>query len=139
MQKTKLGISAGLLAAVIYFAGLYSGYMIVILLVGYVLLCEENEWLRRSAVKALLIMVLFSTLMLIAGIVPNFISSIHYLVAMFGGSFHIDFISNLANAITSSLGILEKILSLILALKALHQSTIPIPVIDGFVEKYINR
>ncbi len=53
VQKTKLGISVGLLGAAIYFMGLFSGYMVAVLLAGYVLLFEENEWLKKSAVKAI--------------------------------------------------------------------------------------
>ena len=52
MQKTKIGMTVGLLGAAIYFIGLFSGYLTVVLLIGYVLLFEENEWLRKSAVKA---------------------------------------------------------------------------------------
>ena len=51
MQKTRLGISVGLLGAAIYFMGLFSGYLLAVLLAGYVLLFEENSWLRKNAVK----------------------------------------------------------------------------------------
>ena len=60
MQGTKLGISVGMLGAAIYFTGLFSGYIVPVLLVGYVLMFEENGWLRRSAVKAISLMVFFS-------------------------------------------------------------------------------
>ena len=52
MQKTKLGISVGLLGAAIYFTSLFSGYLVPVILTGYVLLFEENDWLRKNAVKA---------------------------------------------------------------------------------------
>ena len=45
--------SIGLLGAAIYFTGLFSGYIVPVLLVGYVLMFEENGWLRRSTAKAL--------------------------------------------------------------------------------------
>ena len=44
MQKTKLGISVGLLGAAIYFMGLFGGYLVAVLLAGYILMFEENEW-----------------------------------------------------------------------------------------------
>ena len=53
MEKTKLGISVGLFGAIIFAVALFGGYIPSILLVGYVLLMETNEWLRKSAVKAL--------------------------------------------------------------------------------------
>ena len=52
MQKTRLGISVGMLGAAVYLTGLFSGYLVAILMAGYVLLCEENGWLKRSDIKA---------------------------------------------------------------------------------------
>ena len=52
MQKTRLGISVGMLGAAVYLTGLFSGYLVAILMAGYVLLCEENGWLKRSVIKA---------------------------------------------------------------------------------------
>lgn len=59
MQKTKLGISAGLLGAVLYFMGIFSGYLLVVLLAAYVLVYEENGWLKQSAVRAVAILLVF--------------------------------------------------------------------------------
>ena len=67
MQKTKLGIPFGLLAAGIYFGALFGGYLVVILLTAYVLLVEDDEWLRRSSVKAVILMIMFSLIDIILG------------------------------------------------------------------------
>ena len=50
----------GMLGAAIYLTGLFSGYLVAVLIAGYVLLFEENGWLKRSAVKAVSLMVFFS-------------------------------------------------------------------------------
>ena len=47
MQKTKLGITIAMFAAAIYVVALVGGYVPAILLGGYVLLREENEWLKK--------------------------------------------------------------------------------------------
>lgn len=60
MQKTKLGITISGLAAAIYLTCLFGGYIPAIILTGYVLMVEENEWLRRNAVKAIVLMMIFS-------------------------------------------------------------------------------
>ena len=44
-----------LLAAGIYFTGLFGGYLVAVLLTAYVLLVEDDEWLRRSSVKAVIL------------------------------------------------------------------------------------
>lgn len=88
MQKTRLGISVGLLGAAIYFMGLFSGYLLAVLLAGYVLLFEENSWLRKNAVKAMSVMAVFSLLITVLNLVPNAIGFINDVVSIFGGSFY---------------------------------------------------
>lgn len=137
MQKTKLGISVGLLGAGLYFMGLFSGYLAAVVLAGYVLLCEDNEWLKKAAVKAVSVMVLFSFVDAVINLIPNAMSVIDYIFSMFGGNFYIPFISNLVNAVEAVLNIIEKLLFLGLGLKALNQGTIAVPVVDGLINKYM--
>ncbi|MFR5908747.1 MAG: hypothetical protein ACLUFT_10550 [Gemmiger formicilis] len=49
MQKAKLGISVGLLGAAIYLTALSGSLLGLLVLAGYVLLVEDNQWLRLSA------------------------------------------------------------------------------------------
>ena len=137
MQKTRLGISVGLLGAAIYLTGLFSGYLVAVLMAGYVLLFEENGWLKRSAVKAVSLMVFFSFITVLVNLIPNAMSCIGYIASMFGGSFHIGFISNLVSAVTSAIDIIEKVLFLALGVKALNQGTIVVPVVDKMINKYM--
>lgn len=137
MQKTKLGISVGLMGALVYFMGMYAGYLLTVLLVGYVLFFEENEWLKKAAVKALAIMVCFSLLSTVAYLLPNVISAISSILSIFGGYWYWEWMSNLANAVTNILSLLQKLLMLVLGLKALSQSDIAVPVVDKLIEKYM--
>ena len=138
MQKTRLGISVGMFGAAIYLTGLFSGYVVAVLMAGYVLLFEENSWLKRSAVKAVSLMVFFSFITVLINLIPNAISCINYIASMFGSSFHMVFISNLVSAITSIIDIIEKLLFIGLGVKALNQGTIAVPVVDKLVSKYMD-
>lgn len=137
MQKTKIGVSVGLLGAAIYFMGLFSGYLTVVLPIGYVLLFEENEWLRKSAVKAVALMVVFSLAAAVMNLIPNVIGVLDNLASIFGGSFHIGFLSSLVYAVTEALDILEKLLFMGLGVRALTQGTIAVPAVDGLINKYM--
>ena len=137
MQKTKLGISVGLLGAAIYFTGLFSGYLVAVVLVGYVLMFEENEWLRKNAVKAVALMVFFSLLVVVINLIPNTINFINNIVAVFGGNFSIVILSRLVTAIVSGLDIIEKILFIGLGIKSLSQGTVALPIIDKLVNTYM--
>lgn len=137
MQKTRLGISVGLLGAAIYFMGLFSGYLLTVLLAGYVLLFEENSWLRKNAVKAMSVMAVFSLLITVLNLVPNAIGFINDVVSIFGGSFYVAFLSNLISAAVAALNIIEKLLIIGLGVKALTQGTIAVPVVDNLINKYM--
>lgn len=137
MQKTKLGISVGLMGAILYFMGLFSGYVATVLLVGYVLLCEENMWLKKAAVKVLSVMVLFSFISAVVNLIPNAINLIDSIATVFGGHFYISIISKLVNVIVNALNILQKLLLLVLGVKALNQGTITVPVVDNLINKYM--
>lgn len=137
MQKTRLGISVGLLGAAIYFMGLFSGYLVAAVLAGYVLLFEENSWLRKSAVKAVSVMAVFSLLITVLNLVPNAISFVDNVVSIFGGSFNVEFLSNLISAAVAALDIIEKLLMIGLGVKALNQGTIAVPVVDKLINKYM--
>lgn len=138
MQKTKLGISVGLLGAALYFMGLFSGYMVTVLLAGYVLLCEDNAWLRRTAVKAVSVMVLFSLASAVVNLIPNVMGLMDSFVSIFGGHFYISFISNLVSTVVTALNLIQKLLMLVLGLAALSQGTIAVPVVDKLLDKYMD-
>lgn len=138
MQKTKLGISVGLLGAALYFMGLFSGYLVTVLLAGYVLLCEDNEWLKKTAVKVISVMALFSFVGVVINLIPNTFGVISNIITLSGGSFHVAYISDITNVFLSIFNLIEKVLLLILALKALNQQTISVPVVDGLINKYMN-
>ena len=137
MKQSRLGISVGLLCAAVYFLGLFSGYLAVIILVGYILLVEENAWLRKNAVKALALMMIFSLITAIVNLIPGVISFVNDVFVVFGGKFNITFLNRLANAIVSAIGLVEKVTLLLFGIKSIHQSSISIPLIDGLIETYM--
>lgn len=137
MQKTRFGLHVGLMGAAIYLMGFYGGYLVAVLLAGYVLLFEGNEWLRRSAVKAVALMVCFSIAATLIYLIPNAINVLDGFVGIFGGSVYINAISSLASAVGSALDIVEKVLFIGLGLKALTQGNIAVPVVDKLINTYM--
>lgn len=138
MQKTRLGITVGALGAITFFTGIFSGYMVAVILAGYVLLFEENAWLRRSVVKAVVLMAFFSVLVAILNLIPDAISFIGNIASVFNGRFALAKVSQIITVLTSGINIVEKVLFLGLGIKALSQGTIVIPFIDSLVSKYMD-
>lgn len=137
MQKTKLGISVGLLGALLYFSGLFSGFVITIIMAGYVLLVEENVWLRKACVKAVTLMVAFAALSALLGLIPGAISVINETCVLFDGYFHIEYVNEIISLLQNIINFVEKLVFLGLGFKALTQGTIQIPMVDEFVNKHM--
>lgn len=114
MQKTKIGISAGCFGAVIYLAGVTGGLLLAAILIGYVLLVEENLWLRRCAVKAGALLFIFSMCILAIGLIPDAINCIESFLSVIRINANEVFITNLTSAIVQAVQIWQKILFLAL-------------------------
>ena len=60
MEKSKLGISVRSLNTILYFLVATGNILIVMLASGYVLLFENSEKLKKTAVRVLIIVIVFS-------------------------------------------------------------------------------
>lgn len=138
MQKTKLGITVGAFGAITYLAGFFGGYLVAIVLIGYTLLFEENIWLKRSTVKAIVLMTFFSVLTAVINLIPDVAGFIGNIALVFNGHFAMVKVSQIITVLVSGINIVEKVLFLGLGIKALSQGTIVIPFIDKKVSQYID-
>lgn len=136
-MKAKLGVSVGLLGAGIYLAAIFGGLTPVILMAGYVLLFEENEWLKKSAVKAIAIVLTFAFLVTLINLIPDLLRWIATLVSVFKGTFNYNVVSSIISVITQAIEIIRTCLFLLLGAKALTQGTVAVPVVDKLINKYM--
>lgn len=146
MNKTKLGISTGLLAAFAYFSGCFSGYLLLFFIAGYVLLKEEDEWLKKNVVKAALLMVVFSVATGVLGLVPDLFDWLNSGFSILGfslygipfvGTFLLSKLTALISFIIGAVNIVEVVAFLLLGFSALKQKDIKISPIDKMIEKYM--
>lgn len=105
---------------------------------GYILLFEENPWLRRSAVKATVLLVIFSLIVTVINLVPDGINVFVDFISTFKNDFYSISINNFFSAVVGIVSIVEKVLFLGLGIKSLNQGTIVIPWIDNLISKYMN-
>lgn len=137
MQKTRLGVGVGLLAAAMYFIGLFGGYLATIVLAGYVLLFEEDEWLKKTVVKVVSLMVLFSLLTGIINLIPDMMDCLSNFIKGFYGFLVVGILSRVTTLAVIILDIIQTLLFIVLGFKALHQKTIAIPPVDKLINKYM--
>lgn len=137
MEKTKLGISVGLMGALVFLVGLVGGYVASILVAGYVLLREDNRWLKEMAIKSVTVLVGFGLVSALIGLLPEAFSFIQSFVQMFDG--YLDtpaFFNQFVNVLTILLAILKTVVFVVLAWKALKQQTISVPLVDTLLKKH---
>ena len=134
MEKSKLGISIALFAALTFLSG-YLGITVLVLLAGYILIREENVYLKKTAVGTIVLYLAFAALSLCVSLLSNFFSLVNV-----GGWMYGTIMYTVTNGFTSTLSTLiaiaEKVVFGLLALFALLGKEVKIPVIDKFLEKH---
>ncbi len=139
MEKAKIGISASLFAAAVYLLGLFGGYVVIALVVGYVLLKEDCLWLKKQCVRTVALMLLFSLAYGVLGLIPDFFSIISNILSAFTNSYvSFNIIERLYSILYYLLNIAKIVLFVLLALGALKQAEGKLPVIDNLIDKYLD-
>jgi hypothetical protein len=131
-----LGVSVGLLGAGVYLAGLLSGVLALLVLGGYILLFEGDSWLRRTVVKAGVVVFTFGLLSALVQLIPNAINMVNHLFSVFGGSFAIRPLTSGVGFINTGLSILQTLVLIGLALNALKHRDFPVASFDKMVAEH---
>ena len=142
-MKSKLGIHIGFLACICFLVAQFGGLIPLLLLAGYILLCEDNYFLRMSALKALLIVLIASVLTTLIGLIPDVLFNlINWFTRIFGAdtTFNnlkaIVKIDQIFSFLTWIVTTCKMLLLLALAFLACKIKTIPIPFVDKLYDKY---
>ena len=133
MEKTKLGMSVGLTAALLYFLGLLNTVAMIVA-VGYVLIAESNIWLKKSAIQATVIVVFFNLVSVVLGVGDNLFGIFNIIL---GRLTIIDYPWGIDTILLAIVSIVRVVLLLILGFMALGGKGFNLPVIGDFVDKHM--
>ena len=140
MEKTKIGISAGFFAAATYLLGLFGGYVVIALVAGYVFLKEDSAWLKKQCIRAVVLMLLFSLVNGVLGLIPDFFSIISNIISTITNSYvSFGIVDRIHSIFYYLLNIGKVVLFVLLALGALKQAEGKLPVIDDLIGKYLDE
>lgn len=137
MPRTKLGVTAGLLAAACFFVAYFGSYVAAIVLAGYILLFEQDAFLKRSAVKSIVVALCFSVLIALINLLPDVLSWIQSMVFLFEGEMDLGKFTSAIRLITSALSIIEKVLFILMGINAFKGKEVHVPFVDGLLAKYL--
>lgn len=135
METTKLGISVGLMAAGLYFVGLFN-FLALLVASGYILLFETNQQLKRYAVKALCIVVGFALLSQVISL-GSYLSNILSNAFVWPDLVSFSWLNRIVSILTGALRIVEVIVLLFLGFKALVHGDVKVSGIDDTIDKHL--
>lgn len=143
MNKTKLGVSTGMLAAIVFMLAIVTEFvsdswlfaMGLVAIVAYILYKEEDLWLKASAIKAIVIVLIFTLVPFLFGFAYDVMKFINFFL-QFADIQIADGFGIISFCITI-INVVEKIFLLILAILAFKGKTIKIPVIDNMIAKHL--
>ena len=138
MEKTRLGISVSLMVGILYFFGIYGGYTITGIAVGYVLLKEDNNWLKKQSLRVLLLMVLFSLLGTAVGIIPSILGVFSNILEVFDVYYYFNFFRNVFAVLDSVLSVLRIVAFAGLGVLAVFRKEVKLPIVDSIIDKYMD-
>lgn len=134
MEKSKLGISIPLTGALIFFLVFVSD-LVAILLAAFVLLYEDNEWLKKSAIKMISVIIVSGMFFSVFSIPLMMFFSI--LDIAFGWIIDIDVPFELDRIGSYVVYAAEKLLLLSFGLKALSMGTIKAKFFDRIINNHM--
>lgn len=142
-MKTKLGLSVELTSALFLlfllgtvFAGSSLFMYAAIVLGAYVLIKEEDLFLKGTVIKGILLVAFVTFINLCLGYADNLIEFINF----FMGIAKADYIRDgfgIVKWIQLIIGIAEKIILMLLAVFAFKKKTVPLPGIDKIINKHL--
>lgn len=138
MLKTKLGISIALVGAAMYFLGMFS-FIPAVLLAGYVLIAEENEWVKRQAARMIGVVLLFGLLSIAIGWIDEFVGMLNIVVRWFNDEVYLKVPGNLTGLLQYIISIAKEVFLLVMGIMALGMKSIKFPLVDKLLDKFMSN
>ena len=141
MERTKFGVSVTLCAAAMYFIALF-GMGALIIPAVFILFTEDDYWLKKSVLRAVGMLIAFTILTTVTGLIGNTITNSGSLLNQFivlfrgdamSGAFITD-VNRILGIINSLVNILRPLLLLLLGFKALKRRGIKLGSVDKLLD-----
>lgn len=137
MLKTKLGVSIALVGAAMYFLGAFS-FIPAMLLAGYVLIAEENEWVKRQAARMIGVVLLFGLLSIAVGWIDDFVSVLNIVVRWFNDEVYLTVPASLTLLIQYFISVAKEVVLLLMGFMALGMKNIRFVFVDKLLDKFMS-
>ncbi|HAX73124.1 MAG TPA: hypothetical protein DCY20_06335 [Firmicutes bacterium] len=137
MQKTQLGMPVTIVATTLYLLGLIN-YVCLLVMVGYVLLYERDEWLRKCAIKSVVFILCFGFLNVVFRMGNDVLGVLNGFLTWFDAPFQLVWPFNINVILQNALNFIQSILLMLLGFKALHHKDLKLPIVDKIMNQYMS-
>ncbi len=139
MNKTKLGISENIMGGLCFILALVGGYVSLILFAGYVLLMEKSVLLKKYALSALAMLISFSLITCVVGVLPEMVNFVDSFVALFNGSCSAPIVDTIYYLVLYAVEIIKVIVFVLFATMAFKGKAVTVPFISKLVDKHFEE
>ena len=136
IPRTKEGIRVSLIAAFAFICGYFGGYTSLLLILGYALLIEKNDYITIATVKSLMLSIVFSIFYKVFSLPSDTLTVITDILSAFGLHIYFLTLKNILSILTTIVGWFEFLIFLMLSLSALRYKEIKAPFIENMFKKY---
>lgn len=134
MEKTKLGLSIPLFAAIAVLLAMFGGYTAAVLVVGYVLIFEVDSSLKRTVVTALVVMLACSILNFLIGLIPGLVGLVQSLLGIFKVYFSMEFFYNVEAFFSNIISLGKSVILALLAVTAFIGKPVELPIVKKYID-----
>ena len=140
MEKTKLGISIEMLGTILYVSVALFGYFGLLVVGGYIVFIEKQEFLKKCVAKAVVLMLGFTLLSTVIGIIPKILYFGVETDTFFEGFYlYLSGTYQVVAMVLVILNVVRMALFVWLGVKAWKKQNGTIPIVDKFIEKYMKE
>ena len=137
MNKTKMGVSVGLMAALLWLLGYFGGYTIIAIAVGYVLLVEESGWLKKQALRVIGLMLLFSLLNVVLNVIPDLLQLWYSIRNLADKYTYYEDVHSVFNLLGNILSLAKTWTFVVMGVLMLFGKNFKVPVVDSLIDKLV--
>ena len=126
--------------SIVYFSTAVFGYLALLVVGGYILFVEKTEWLKKCVIKAVVLMLLYALITTIIGLIPQLLSLSGREETLFGSYYlYLAGVYQIVSVVLVVLNFVRIGFFIALGIKALSEKTINIPLIDNFINTYMDN
>ena len=139
MKKTKLGISENIMGGLCFILALVGGYIPLLLLAGYIFLMEKSVLLKKYVLSALTMLIAFSFVTCVVGILPEIVNFIDSFVALFNGRCSAPIVNTIYYLVLYAVEIIKPIVFVLFTAMIIKGKSVTVPFVSKLVDKHFEE